>query len=245
MQSPYTTVKMASGKPVNIQHQAKVQFFIGNTEFENSLVLPKMNHMLLGYSFFKHYNIDISPGSALLKLPDFTFQLNELKPKLKNPSEKAKKDYPLVASKKTVIQPFQQDTIECFVQNQNTEIADVTGIVTPNENFEQKRDLLAMSSINQLDKTLIVKVSVFNPNDRAVTICKDTEIAKFKLFTPRQAQFLQPLDLRLISLAKMRNSKNFEQELNQLLQVSTVNGESQPDRPPPEFNKLWSPTPET
>ena len=84
---------------------------------------------------------------------------------MKNTSEKAKKDYPLVASKKTVIQPFQQDTIECFVQNQNTEIADVTGIVTPNEKFEQKHDLLAMSSINHLDKTLIVKVSVFNPND--------------------------------------------------------------------------------
>ena len=164
---------------------------------------------------------------------------------MKNPSEKAKEDYLLVASKKTVIQPFQQDTIECFVQNQNTEIADATGIVTPNEKFEQKHDLLAMSSINHLDKTLIVKVSVFNPNDRAVTICKDTEIAKFKLITPRQAQFLQPLDLRLILLAKMRNSENFEQELNQLLQVSTVNGESQPDRPLPKYNKLWFPTPET
>ena len=100
-----------------------------------------------------------------------------------------------------------------------------------------------MPSISQLDKTLIVKVSVFNPNDRAVTICKDTETAKFKLITPRQAQFLQPLDLRLILLAKMRNSENFEQELNQLLQVSTVNGESQPDRPPPEYNKLWFPAP--
>ena len=170
--------------------------------------------------------------------------MNELKPKLKNPSEKAERDYSLVASKKTVTQPFQQDIIECFVQNQNTEIAEVTGIITPNENFEQKHDLLAMSSINHLDKTLIVIVSVFNPNDRAVTICKDTE-TKFKPITPRQAQFLHSLVLRLISLAKMRNSENFEQKLNKLLQVSTIEGELQPDRPPPEYNKLWFPTPET
>ena len=65
LKCPYTTVKMASGIPVNIQHQAKVKFFIGNTEFEENFpILPKMNHMLLGNSFFKHYKIEISPGSA-------------------------------------------------------------------------------------------------------------------------------------------------------------------------------------
>ena len=70
MKSPDTTVKMASGKPVNIQHQAK-----GNTELEeNFLILPKMNHMLLVNLFFNHYKVDKSPDSTLLKLPDFSVE---------------------------------------------------------------------------------------------------------------------------------------------------------------------------
>ena len=61
-----------------------------------------------------------------------------------------------------------------------------------------------------------------------------------------QADNLIEIDPQLISLAKMRNPDGFESELNQLIQdfhfkkIDTPTG-----RPPPDYSKLWFPTPET
>ena len=45
MKSPYTTVKTASGKPVNIQHQAKGNTELGTLNLNKFFFLPKMNHV--------------------------------------------------------------------------------------------------------------------------------------------------------------------------------------------------------
>ena len=61
-----------------------------------------------------------------------------------------------------------------------------------------------------------------------------------------QADNLIEIEPQLISLAKMRNQDGFEGKLNQLIQdfyfkrIDTPTG-----RPPPDYSKLWFPTPET
>ena len=61
-----------------------------------------------------------------------------------------------------------------------------------------------------------------------------------------QADNLIEIDPQLISLTKMRKPDDFEGELNQLIQdfhfkkIDTPTG-----RPPPDYSKLWFPTPET
>ena len=78
----YKVVKLASGSPVQISQQAKIEFMLGNFKFTDSfLVLPKMNNIILGNQFFKKHSIDISPSNNLLKLPEMTYHLNEIKPK--------------------------------------------------------------------------------------------------------------------------------------------------------------------
>ena len=77
----FTSVRMASGQRVSVDNQVNLTFCIGIHSFTDSfLVLPKMNSVILGNSFFKKQNITIDPKNNLLKLPDFTVQLNEMKP---------------------------------------------------------------------------------------------------------------------------------------------------------------------
>ena len=73
-----------------------------------------------------------------------------------------------------------------------------------------------------------------------------TEIAHFEILNDAQADNLIEIDPKLISLAKIRYPNDFEGELNQLIQnfhfekIDSLTG-----RPPPDYLKLWFPTPET
>ena len=53
------------------------------------------------------------------------------------------------------------------------------------------------------------------------------------------------IDPQLITLAKSRKKDDYFAELNQLIQDFTQHKPGQTRRPPPEYNKLWFPTPET
>ena len=83
----FNSVRMASGRRVPVDKQAKISFQIGPHCFQDSfLILPTMNSVILGNHFKKH-NITIDPRNNLLQLPDLTVQLNQVLP------EKGKKRY--------------------------------------------------------------------------------------------------------------------------------------------------------
>ena len=63
-------VKVASGRTVKVLAQVDVEFKINEHQFDDVfLILPSMNSVVLGNPFFKKYNIELSPGENLLKLP--------------------------------------------------------------------------------------------------------------------------------------------------------------------------------
>ena len=73
-------MKVASGRTVKVLAQVNVKFNINDHQFDDVfLILPSMNSVVLDNPFFKKYNIEISPGENLLKFPDMTYQLNEIK----------------------------------------------------------------------------------------------------------------------------------------------------------------------
>ena len=79
-QASLLNVKVASGRTVIVLAQVNVKFNNNEHQFNDVfLILPSMNRVVLGNPFFKKYNIEISPGENLLKLPDMTYQLNEIK----------------------------------------------------------------------------------------------------------------------------------------------------------------------
>ena len=79
-QASLLNVKVASGRTVKVLAQVNVKFNINEHQFNDAfLILPSMNSVVLGNPFFKEYNIEIGPGENLLKLPDMTYQINEIK----------------------------------------------------------------------------------------------------------------------------------------------------------------------
>ena len=206
-----------------------------------------MNSVILGNPFFKKFHITIDPTNNLLKLPDFTVQLNEISANngKKRTLAKKIKPIPILLTKKVKIRPQSQMLLECNLDPKYNYLENCTGIVVPNENIENKPHLALTSSLSKMEKTKLL-VSAINLCDHQITLNCKTVIGFFEILTESQAEHLKEIDPQLISLAKMRNPDNFENELNQLIHdVHFEKIDTNTGRPPPDYGKLGFPTPET
>ena len=169
----------------------------------------------------------------MLQFPDMTIQVNSIK-ETEHENKKTKKStkIPVLLSKKYILKPGKSTLLECQLQRDEN-LENVTGVVVPNES------LSTISSENKL------YISVLSFADDLVTLPNKTEIGRFHILTSDQAENLFPIDLSIISLARMKSSEDVKAEINQLIQNTIANPERQSTKPPPEYNKLWFPTPET
>ena len=245
----FNSVRMASGQRISVQNQVNLRFSIGIHSFTDSfLILPTMNNVILGNPFFKKHNITIDPKNNLLKLPDFTVQLSELKPDLgtKRKFIKKMKKVPVQLSRKVTIRPHEQVILDCQLENFTDQLAHCTGLVTPSKDLEDKTNIALTSSLSKIEDDNKIFISAINLSDNQITINKNKQIAHFEILNEAQADNLVEVDPQLISLAKMRNPENAENELNQLVQdVYFKKYDIATGRPPPDYSKLWFPTPET
>ena len=89
-----------------------VKFRIKEHQFDDVFpILPSMNSVVLGNSFFKQYNIEISTGEKLIKLQDMTHQLNEIKIPSHGRKKIPKTKYSVCLQQKIVIKPQQQEIL--------------------------------------------------------------------------------------------------------------------------------------
>ena len=178
----YSTVKLASGAPLPINSQAEIKFKIGHLEFsETFLVLPKMNSIILGHPFFKKHSIEISPTENLLKFPDLTFQLNEIKTQNKTRSfVKPTCNYDLKTMQKRTLKPNEQEVIACSLPQDAPCLKNCSGTVTPDEKYESDSELFMCSSLSTVGENNEIYVIAINPTDHLVTIPKNSIVAQFK-----------------------------------------------------------------
>ena len=149
-------------------------------------------------------------------------------------------------TKKVQIAPQSQVLLECCLAKLSDQYQSCTGLVIPSDRLEDKRSIALTSSLSKNDDTGKVFVSAVKFSDNQITLNNQTEIAHFEFLNEVQADNLIEIDPQLISLAKMRNPDDFEGELNQLLQDFQFKKSDTPTgRPPPDYSKLWFPTPET
>ena len=126
------------------------------------------------------------------------------------------------------------------------QFANCTGLVIPNKNLEETANIALTSSLSKMDNDNKIYISAINLSDSQITLNSKKQIAHFEILRESQADYLLEIDPQLLALAKMRNPDDFENELNQLIhdihfqKFDTDNG-----RPPPDYSKLWFPTPET
>ena len=173
-------MKVASGRTVKVLAQVDVKFKLNEHHFDDVfLILPSMNSVVLGNPFFR-----ISRGENILKLPDMTYRLNEIK----IPSHESKKipktKYLVCIQQKIVIKPQQQEIfyakidvpkkLECHIGN-----------VIPDEAFEESTDLKLSSAVVKVGKENNIPIVAINLNEHIVTITKKTKCGFPILFTPR------------------------------------------------------------
>ena len=109
----FLNVKVASGDNVKVLGQIDVQFRGNELKFEDTfVVLPSMNSVVLGTAFFRKHSIEISPGDNILKLPDKTYELSEIKTPSEGRKMVPKRRYLVVMSQKVNIKPQRQETLQ-------------------------------------------------------------------------------------------------------------------------------------
>ena len=132
-------VKVASGRTVKVLTQVDVKFKVIDHNFQDSfLILPSMNSVVLGNPFFKKYNIEISPGENLLKLPEMTYQLNEIRIPKEGRRKFAKSRYPVFLTQKTTVKAQNQELLYTIVEVSKN-IEGHTGMIIPVEEYEKIR----------------------------------------------------------------------------------------------------------
>ena len=130
-----------------------------------------MNSVVLGNPFFKKYNIEISPGENLLKLPDMTYQLNEIKIPSQGRKKIPKTKYPVCLLQKIVIRPQQQEILYAKIDVPK-KLEGHTGIVIPDEEFGASTDLKLSSAVIKVGEDNNLSLIAINLNEHNVTLTK-------------------------------------------------------------------------
>ena len=240
----FLNVKVASGRTVKVLAQVDVKFKVNDHNFQDSfLILPSMNSLVLGNPFFKKYNIEISPGENLLKLPEMTYQLNEIRIPKEGRRRIPKSRYPVFLYQKITVKPQNQEILYTKIEfSKNLE--GQTGMKLPLEEYENSTELKLSSLVVTVGKDNMVSILALNLNDHSKTFPKNKQVAVFQFLSPEEEEKLIEIGAELLALDKMKNCELLN-HINQLLRVGNNKSSRQPKRPSPEYDKIWFPTPET
>ena len=243
-QASFLNVKVASGRTVKVLAQVDVKFKVNDHSFQDSfLILPSRNSVVLGNPFFEKSNIEISPGENLLKLPEMTCQLNEIRIPKEGRRKIPKSRYPVFMYQETTVKPQNQEILYTKIEfSKNLE--GHSGMIIPLEEYENSRELKLSSSVVTVVKDNMVSILALNLNDHSITFPKNKQVAVFQFLSPQKEEKLIEIGPELLALDKMKNGELFNQ-IHQLLRVRNNTSSRQPKRPSPEYDKIWFPHPET
>ena len=173
--------------------------------------------------------MSIDVKNRKLHAPDFTFQLNEITSIDGSPRKiYSKHKFTLKTTQKIQIHPNLQEVLQCYTSN---DLPDgIVGIIDPNPRFERKTGLCMTSSLSKITHNQ-TPLAFLNCTTNIITLPKDTTVGNFTILTPKQSQYLQPVDPAILSTISPLS-------LNELIHAdenSPIFGESD----------FWFPTPET
>ena len=178
-QASFLNVKVASGRTVKVLAQVDVKLKVNDHNFQDSfLIFPSMNSIVLGNPFFKKYNIEISPGENLLKLPEKTYQLNEIRIPKEGRRKLPKSRYPVFMYQKTTVKPQNQEILYTIIEfSKNLE--GHTGMKIPLEEYENSTELKLSSSVVTVGKDNMVSILGLNINDHSITFSEKQTSSSF------------------------------------------------------------------
>ena len=189
-----------------------------------------MNQTILGLPFFEKNDISIHPKSRTLKLPNLTLQLTEkIHTNGKISAVSSKKNHFLRNNSSLSINPNTTEIVQCSFPNCSYPDGTVA-IIEPHAKFENQTGLCVTSALITLKAKQDVSLAILNVLPHKVTVQKNSVIARITILTPKQAEYLQPINPQLLS-------NYFNQNINALIQDSEI-------KVSPSTDELWFPTPE-
>ena len=189
-----------------------------------------MNQTILGLPFFEKNDISIHPKSRTLKLPNLTLQLTEkIHTNGKISAVSSKKNHFLRNNSSLSINPNTTEIVQCSFPNCSYPDGTVA-IIEPHAKLENQTGLCVTSALITLEAKRDVSLAILNVLPHKVTVQKNSVIARITILTPKQAEYLQPINPQLLS-------NYFNQNINALIQDSEI-------KVSPSTDELWFPTPE-
>ena len=115
-------------------------------------------------------------------------------------------------------------------------------MIIPDKDPENSTELSLSSSVVAVGKDNTVSVLTVILNDRAMTFTKNKQVAVFQFLSQQDEEELIEIGSELLALNKKKKGKVLR-EINQLMRVGETRAGKQPKRTPPEYDKIWFPTP--
>ena len=158
--SNFSSVKLASGKSLNVLGETILTFQIFDETFtESVLVLPTMNSIVLGNPFFTKHNVSILPAERILKYTDLTLQLNEMKHQDGVRCFTRTQQYKVLVPHKVSI-PANSFHVLFGKIDQNL-LTNFTGIFKPSQQLATKTDLIFADVMTQVENKHILYQFLF------------------------------------------------------------------------------------
>ena len=226
-----SSIRVANGSLVPTYGTFKATFNIANEKFtETFLLLKTMNQTILGLPFFEKNDICIHPKSRTLKLPNLTLQLTEkIHHNGKISAVTPKKNHFLKNNSSISINPNTSEIVKCSLPNCSYPDGTVA-IIEPFAKFENQTGLCVTSALITIKAKEDISLAILNVLPHKVTVQKNSIIARITILTPKQAEYLQPINPQLLTTY-------FNENIKALIQDSDIKVSPSPD-------EFWFPTPE-
>ena len=213
--TPTTEIYIATGQKERCLFSTEIPFRVGLAEFKSQfLVIQRLNTPILGAPFLSENNLLVDMKRKLLLTPDLTFTINEIQQTDGKKSVRLEQQtFNIYTKSKTTLGPCKQDLVICLCASKTFELANIIGIIEPFEFFEQNSGAFVTSSLNSVDDKNQVQISFQNTNSHEATIPAGTKVAVFTVLTPKQANFVTPIDPQIAALIQTNPSLSDENKL--------------------------------
>ena len=186
---------------------------------ENFLVLPETKEILLGISFCTKNNLVIDFRNRLLKLPDFTLQLNRLK-KSDEATDRLnnRKQIDLFLNNCEQLNPFEQKFV-CTSTQPPVCLQSTTGIVEPLNSVEQEHEICLTSSLDTFNSDNEVYLGIINASPNPILLQSTLKLLSFP-FSPQN----KPISFYLLNQQSWlsRNSINTFRSFSKITNIDNI-----------------------
>ena len=153
----------------------------------------------------------------LLLTPDLTFTMHEIQQtdgeKSVRPTEQT---FNVCTKTKTTLGPCKQDLVVCLCASKTFELVNIIDIRETFDFFKQNSGVFVTSTLNRVDDNNQVQISFLNTNSHEAIIPAGTRVTAFTVLTPKQANFITPIDPQTAALIQTNPNLSDEKNLLQL-----------------------------